>query len=46
MYGWTDWGNSVTHHLLNAEYAQQGDWVKLTVDFIDIGIGSEILLYK
>ena len=42
----TDWGNGITHHLLYAEYAQQGDWGKLTVDFIDIGIGPEILLYK
>ena len=46
MDGGTDWGNGITHHLLYAEYAQQGDWVKLTVDFIDIGIGPEILLYK
>lgn len=46
MDGGTDWGNGITHHLLYAEYAQQGDWGKLTVDFVDIGIGPEILLYK
>lgn len=42
----TDWGDGITHHLLYAEYAQQGDWVKLPVDFVDIGIGPEIFLYK
>jgi len=46
MDGGTDWGNGITHHLLYAEYAQQGVGEYLLVEFVNIYIGPQIVLYE
>lgn len=46
MDGGTDWGNGITHHLLYAEYAQQGVGENLLVEFVNIYIGSYVVFYE
>ena len=46
MDGGTDWGNGITHHLLYAEYAQQGVGENLLVEFVNIYIGSYVVIYE
>lgn len=46
MDGGTDWGDGITHHLLYAEYAQQGVGEYLLVEFVNIYIGPQIVLYE
>ena len=43
MDGGTDWGNGITHHLLYAEYAQQGVGEYLLVELFNICIGSYVV---
>ena len=43
MDGGTDWGNGITHHLLYAEYAQQGVGENLLVELFNICIGSYVV---
>lgn len=46
MDGGTDWGDGITHHLLYAEYAQQGVGENLLVEFVNIYIGSYVVFYE
>ncbi len=46
MDGGTDLGDGITHHLLYAEYAQQGVGEYLFVEFVNIYIGPQIVLYE
>lgn len=43
MDGGTDWGDGITHHLLYAEYAQQGVGEYLPVELFNICIGSYVV---
>ena len=46
MDGGTDWGDGITHHLLYAEYAQQGVGEYLLVELFNICIGSYVVFYE